>query len=140
MVNSGKVFVLDYPLLQGINNIEDVEVNDPNSRPMRKAVSPITVFASVRGNNAYTGKSENTLKPVAIQMDMNKGMVEVIVFVIYFQPEAGQMFYLCMKMCVRWSINITIKVISNSESLSILNFYQEYDYSRVVANWVGRHL
>ncbi|CAB4021080.1 arachidonate 5-lipoxygenase-like, partial [Paramuricea clavata] len=72
MVNSGKVFVLDYPLLQGITNIEDIEVNDPNRRPMRKTVSPITVFASVPGNNAYTGKSENTLKPVAIQMDMNK--------------------------------------------------------------------
>ena len=70
MVDGGKVFVLDYPLLQGINNMEDIEINNPNHRPMRKTVSPISLFVSV------PGKSENTLKPVAIQMDMDPGMME----------------------------------------------------------------
>ncbi len=76
MVNSGKVFVLDYPLLEGISNIEDIEINDPHHRPMRKTVSPISLFVSVPGNNHVTGKSENILKPVAIQMDIDPGKME----------------------------------------------------------------
>ena len=69
MVDAGKLFVLDYPLLEGFNNTEDIEANEPLQRPMRKTVSPISLFVSVQG------KSENTLKPVAIQMDRKRGTV-----------------------------------------------------------------
>jgi hypothetical protein len=73
LVESGRLFILDYPLLRGIKNIEDIEVNDPNHREMRRSISPVTLFVSVPSDNQYTSKSENTLKPVAIQMDMNSG-------------------------------------------------------------------
>ena len=39
-------------------------------------MSPITLFVSVPGVNKLTKKSENTLKPVAIQMDMDKGTMQ----------------------------------------------------------------
>ena len=71
-IQSGKLFVLDYPLLHGINNMEDIEANDPLHRPMRKSISPITLFVSVPSDNQNTFKNENTLKPVAIQMDMDQ--------------------------------------------------------------------
>ena len=66
LIRSGKLFVLDYPLLHGLHNMEDIEANDPLHRPLRKAISPITLFVSVPSDN-----NENTLKPVAIQMDMD---------------------------------------------------------------------
>ena len=71
----GKAFVLDYPLLEGITNMEDIEINVPNRRPLRKTVSPITLFVSVPEVNKLTKQKENTLKPVAIQMDMDEGTI-----------------------------------------------------------------
>ena len=80
-INDGKAFVLDYPLLKGITNMEDIEIDTSNPRPLRKTVSPITLFVSVPGVNKLTKQSENTLKPVAIQMDMDKGTMQSTVHV-----------------------------------------------------------
>ena len=58
--------------------MEDIEINVPHHRPLRKTVSPITLFVSVPGVNKLTKENENTLKPVAIQMDMDKGMTYIV--------------------------------------------------------------
>ena len=55
--------------------MKDIEANDPLYRPLREAISPITLFASVPSDNQNTFDNENTLKPVAIQMDMDPGML-----------------------------------------------------------------
>ena len=73
MINSGKVFILDYKLLYGIDNGEDyTERNTTDRREMRGSRSPFCTFvvANVGG--------VKQLKPVAIQTDLSSGELSCI--------------------------------------------------------------
>jgi hypothetical protein len=73
MVNSGKVFILDFQLLHGIDTSEDyTELNTTDRREMRGSRSPFCTFvvANVGG--------VKQLKPVAIQTDLFSGKLSFI--------------------------------------------------------------
>ena len=64
MLDTGKVFIVDYKLLFDISNVEDLlDLNTTDRREMKASRSPFCVFVSVNGE----------LKPVAIQIDLVSG-------------------------------------------------------------------
>ena len=68
MIDSGKVFVIDYKLLHGLNNVEDyTERNTTDRREMQKSRSPFCAFVVANVGGA------KELKPVAIQTDLTAG-------------------------------------------------------------------
>ena len=68
MINEGKVFILDYKLLHGVRNVDDLtEKNTTDDRKMRKSRSPFCIFVSANEGGV------NNLKPAAIQTDLFSG-------------------------------------------------------------------
>ena len=68
MVDAGRVFIIDFPHLHDITNVEDyTERNTTDRREMRGSRAPIGTFVSANVGGA------RELKPVAIQTDYSSG-------------------------------------------------------------------
>ena len=70
MIKEKSVFVIHYPLLDGLTNSADImDLNQHDERKIKKSTSPIALFVSVKPSETEPYQ----LKPVAIQLDANSG-------------------------------------------------------------------
>ena len=75
MIDAGKVFILDYKLLYGLTNVDDLtERNTTDRREMRESQSPFCTFVVADVGGA------KELKPVAIQTDLTSGTLSFAIF------------------------------------------------------------
>ena len=69
MVKDQSAFIIHFPYLDDISNVDDILDLYPNDmRKLKKSSSPIALFVSVYSSQSYQ------LKPVAIQIDNKQGM------------------------------------------------------------------
>ena len=68
MVDAGRVYIVDFPYLYDLSNVEDLtERNTTDRREMRGSRAPICTFVSANVGGV------RELKPVAIQTDQSSG-------------------------------------------------------------------
>ena len=92
MIKEKSVFVIHYPLLDGLTNSADImDLNQHDERKIKKSTSPIALFVSVKPSETEPYQ----LKPVAIQLDANSG--KNIISELRWSSWKPDLFYSCME-------------------------------------------